>query len=278
MNRDLLRFAFALAIVVSLVALPGCRKRAKRSARAPRAVVTVQSVGVAPRVRLRYQFRAGESLTYRMTSQRRISGVPSATAPVTTTLSMYIDRVVNKRARLRWRVEGVSSGSSRLRGTQLWVETSDRGEITSVSQGRPTAKKGPEQLDQSMRQLFLSWPAQALGPGARWTQRRDLILAASSRGGFKTRVVARYRFERIARCGQGRCAHFSVRTTVALSHKAGKVKVMGKGAGSGQVVFDLDRGRLQKSHTRAQIDLSTSLAPDKVVQKITLIQSMELTR
>jgi len=278
MNRDPLRLAFALAIVITVAAQPGCRKRAKRSAKAPSTVVTVLSAGVAPRVRLRYHFRAGESLTYRMTSQRRISGVSSAATPVTTTLSVYTDRVVDKRARLRWRVEGVSGGSSRLRGTELWVETSDRGEITSVSQGRPVAKKGPGQLDQSMRQLFLSWPAQALGPGARWIQRRDLILAASSHGGFKTRVVAKYRFERIARCGQGRCAHFSVRTTVALSHKAGKVKIMGKGTGSGQVVFDLDRGRLLKSHTRAEIDLSTSLAPDKVVQKVTLIQSLELTR
>jgi hypothetical protein len=195
---------------------------------------------------------------------------------VAITLSVLTDRVRDRRARLRWRVERVSSGSGRLLGLDLWVETSDRGEISTVSRGRPVQRS--THLGQSVRQLYLAWPAEAVGPGARWTQRRDLILAASSKGGFRAQVVARYSFDRVAPCGRGRCAHLSLHTTVALSHKAGKVKVEGKGTGTGRVVFDLERGHLLESHTRAEIGLSTSLAPGKVVQKISLVQSLELRR
>lgn len=266
-----------LVLVLVIAFQPGCHKPPKPSPKAPGAVVTVQSVGEAPRMRLRYRFRAGETLAYRMTSLRRISGLPNPGGPVTITLSVTTDRVQDRRARLRWRVEQVHSGSSRLKGTELWVETSDLGEITTVSSGRPSVQT-PGQLHQSVRQLFSAWPGPAVGPGARWTQRRDLILAASIKGGFRARVVARYRFDRVAPCGQGRCAHLSVRTSLHLSHKAGKVKILGKGTGTGRVVFDLDRGRLLKSRIRAAIDLSTSLAPGKVVQRMTLEQSMELTR
>ena len=54
--------------------------------------------------------------------------------------------------------------------------------------------------------------------------------------------------------------------------------MLGKGEGSGRVIFDLERGRLLESHTQAAIGLSTSLAPNKVIQKITLKQSLQLTR
>jgi hypothetical protein len=267
-----------VAVFVLVCAMgAGCQERVILALRVVPAVVTVHSIGDAPRTRLRYRFDVGETLTYRMKSHRRISGLSNPAAPVAITLSVHTERVRNRRARLRWRVESVSSGSGRLKGLELWVETSDRGEITRVRRGQPASKE-PGQLDQSMRQIFLAWPAQAVGPGAYWTQRRDLILAASTQGGFRTQVVALYRFERVAPCGQGRCAHFSVRTTVALSHKAGKVQVQGRGSGSGRVVFDLDRGRLLQSHTRAVIDMSTSLVPGKVVQKLTLVQSLELIR
>lgn len=255
----------------------GCKRKRKKSAPARRAL-TVQSVGAAPRMRLRYRFGVGEKLTYRMTSRRNITGLPGS-GPVSLTLSVTTDRVRRRRARLRWRVEQVASGSPRLRGLELWVETSDRGEISTVSRGRPHPRpRTAEQLQQSVRQIYLAWPAKAVGPGARWTQRRDLILAASTKGGFRAKVVARYSFDRVAPCGQGRCVHLSLRTTLELSHKAGKVKVLGKGEGSGRVIFDLERGRLLESHTQAAIGLSTSLAPNKVIQKITLKQSLLLTR
>jgi len=283
------------ALVLALAIGSGCQKRAMLFPKEGPVVVVVHSTGVAPRIRLRYRFEPAETLTYRMKSHRRISGLSNPAAPVNITLSVRTDRVWDRQALLRWRVESVTSGSGRLRGLELWVETSDRGELTRVRRGqppgpgkgmgqsaakgpRPSAGKGVGQIDRSMRQIFLAWPAQAVGPGAHWTQRRDLILAASTQGGLRTRVVARYRFERIAPCGQGRCAHFSVRTTVALSHKAGKVRVQGNGTGTGRVVFDLDRGRLLESHTRAVVDLSTSLLPGKVVQKLILVQSLELIR
>jgi len=257
----------------------GCKRKKKRPAPATPGVLTVQSVGAKPRVRLRYRFRVGEKLAYRMTSHREISGLPGPSGPVSLRLSVSTDRVRDRRARLRWRVERVASGPQRLRGLDLWVETSDRGEISSVSRGRPRPRpRTAQQLQQSVRQIYLAWPAEAVGPGARWTQRRDLILAASTDGGFRAQVVARYSFDRVAPCGQGQCAHLSLRTTLTLSHKAGKVKVLGKGEGSGGVVFDLKRGRLLESRTQAAIGLSTSLAPNKVIQKITLKQSLQLTR
>jgi hypothetical protein len=210
-----------------------------------------------------------------MTSRRRITGLPSD-GPVVIQLSVRTAWVRERRAQLRWRVEGVISGSPRLQGLELWVETSDRGEISTVTRGRPAPRQSS--LRQTVSQLFLAWPAEAVGPGARWTQRRDLILAPSMQGGIRARMIARYRFERIAPCGQGRCAHLSLHTTVELSHKAGRVRIQGRGSGTGRVVFDLRRGRLFESHTRAEIGLSTSLAPEKVVQKISLKQSLELKR
>jgi hypothetical protein len=266
--------------LVLLVLGPGCKGQGqgkKKSAPARPGTLTVESVGAQPRMKLRYRVRPGEKLTYRMTSHRKISGLPGHSGPVSLTLSVSTDRVRGRRARLRWRVEQVASGSPRLRGLDLWVETSDRGEISTVSRGRPRPRTA-QQLQQSVRQIYLAWPAKAVGPGARWTQRRDLILAASTKGGFRAKVVARYSFDRVAPCGQGRCVHLSLRTTLELSHKAGKVNVLGKGEGSGRVIFDLERGRLLESHTQAAIGLSTSLAPNKVIQKITLKQSLLLTR
>jgi hypothetical protein len=301
MTKVPLHLVPALVPALALAIGPGCQKRVKLFPKEGPAVVVVHSTGVEPRIRLRYRFQPAETLKYRMKSHRRISGLSNPAAPVIITLSVRTDRVWDRRALLRWRVESVTSGSGRLRGLELWVETSDRGEITRVRRGQPPGKgteqsapkgtrqpvgKGPRQsagkglgqIDRSMRQIFLAWPAQAVGPGAHWTQRRDLILAASTKGGLRTRVVARYRFERIAPCGHGRCAHFSVRITVALSHKAGKVRVQGNGTGTGRVVFDLDRGRVLESHTRAVVDLSTSLLPGKVVQKLILVQSLEMIR
>lgn len=268
------RLIVALLLLGSLQ--PGCEEKQRISLRRPAAVVTVHSTGSAPRVALRYRFRVGETLTYRMTSKRRISGLPSPEKPVTIHLSAHTVRVRKHRARLRWRVERVVSGSTRLRGLALWVETSDRGEISAVRRGRPAPPKSS--LGQSVRQLFVAWPAVAVGPGARWTQRRDLILAPSTGDGFRTKVEARYRFERIAPCGQGRCAYLSVRTSLLLTHQAGRVRVQGKGSGVGRVVFDLRRGRLLGSHTRAEIGLSTSLDPSRVLQKLSLKQSLELIR
>lgn len=267
----------ALVALVLLSSLPpGCEGKKLISPKRPAAVMTLHSAGSEPRVALRYRFRAGETLTFRMTSRRRITGLPSPHGPVEILLSAYTDRVQKRRARLRWRVERVVSGSPRLLGLELWVETSDRGEISTVSRGRPAPQRSS--LRQTVRQLFLAWPKAAVGPGARWTQRRDLILAPSTRGGVRAKVEARYHFDRIAPCGQGRCAHFSVRTSLLISHKAGRVLVQGKGTGTGQVVFDLRRRRLLESHTRAEIGLSTSLAPNRVIQKIFLKQSMELSR
>jgi len=274
----------ALGWGMALVALgTGCqRKEIPRPDQRPNAV-TVQSVGAEPRLKLRYRYRAGESLTYRITSHREISGLPRPAGPVAVTLSVFTDRVRGRRARLRWRVERVASGSARLQGLDLWVETSDRGEISTVSRGRPRPRSRPRpkpsgQVQQSVRRLYLAWPAEAVGPGAWWIQRRDVILAPSTHGGFRARVAARYRFDRVAPCGRGRCAHLSMRLTMDLSHKAGLVKVRGKGRGSGRVVFDLERGRLLESHTRAVIGLSTSLMPNKVVQRLSLNQSMVMTR
>lgn len=266
--------SIAVLVVLSCGVL-GCGKKKRISRKGP-AVVTLHSAGAEPRVALRYRFKAGETLAYRMTSRRRITGLPSPDEPVTIHLSAFTDRVRKRRARLRWRVDRVLSGSPRLQGLALWVETSDRGEISTVSRGRPAPQKSS--LRESVGQLFLAWPEAAVGPGARWTQRRDLILSPATGGGFRAKVEARYRFERIAPCGQGRCAHLSVRTTLLLTHKAGRVRVQGKGTGTGRVVFDLRRGRLLESHTRAEIGLSTSLAPNQVIQKIFLKQSMELRR
>jgi len=255
----------------------GCGPKKKSPAPVRPAALTVQSVGAAPRRRLRYHFGVGEKLAYRMISRRKISGLLSATGPVSLLLSVRTERIRGRRALLRWRVEHVDSGAQRLRGRELWVDTSDRGEITTVSRGRPRPAP-PAQLHQSVRLLYLAWPNEAVGPGARWIQRRDLILAASTQGGFRAKVVARYSFDRVAPCGQGRCAHLSLRMALKLSHRAGKVKVKGEGTGTGRVVFDLQRGRLQESHIQAVIGLSTSIAPGKVLQKITLVQSMTLTR
>ncbi len=265
-----------LATAVVLLS-SGCGDRKKRAAKKPAPEVTVQGLGEAPRTRLRYRFRVGETLHYRMTSHRKISGLPGPSAPVKVRLSALTEQVQGRRARLRWRVEHVSSGSARLRGLSLYVQTTDRGEISTVGRSRPGPKSAVP-LGQSVRQLFLAWPAEAVGPGARWTQVRKLLLAPSTKGGIRARVEARYKLERVVPCGQSTCAHLSVSTSVKLSHKAGRVKILGNGSGSGRVVFDLRRGRLLESHTRAEIGMSTSLKPGKIVQRLTLKQSMELTR
>jgi hypothetical protein len=269
----------ALGLTVALVSAlaPACRKPTRRGPPVPRVGMTVHARGAEPRVKLRYRFRAGETLRYRMTSRRRITGLPGAHGPVVVALSVHTAQVRSSRARQRWRVEQVVQGSPRLQGLALWVETTSRGALSSVTRRQDLPAVDP-QLGQSVKQLYVAWPAEALGPGARWTQRRDVILAASTRGGFRTRMVARFVFDRVAPCGQGQCAHVSLRTTVALSHRAGRVKIKGKGTGTGRVVFDLTRGQLVTSRTRAEIGLSTSLSGDDVVQKISLDQSLEETR
>jgi hypothetical protein len=277
MRRPKRTLALALTLALFSALAPACRKPTRRGAPVPRVGMTVRSRGAEPRVKLRYRFRAGETLRYRMTSRRRITGLPDAPGPVVVALSVHTAQVRQQRARLRWRVERVVQGSPRLQGLSLWVETTSRGALSSVTRRQESPAVDP-QLGQSVRQLYVAWPAEALGPGARWTQRRDMILATSTRGGFRTRLVARFVFDRVAPCGQGRCAHVSLRTTVALSHRAGRVKIKGKGTGRGRVVFDLTRGQLVTSRTRAEIGLSTSLSGDDVVQKITLDQALEELR
>ncbi len=264
----------------------GCRRegRSPGGDRRRAAGITLTSPGAAPRRLLRYRFAAGERLRYRMKSRRKISRLPAPLEPVRLVLSVQTERARGSRALVRWRVERVISGSPRLLGLSLWMETSDRGEITRVSRlppapgGAPASGAKGAPLGQSLRQLLLAWPAEPVGVGATWTQVRDLILVPSMGGGIRARIEARYRVERVKGCGQGRCVSLSVRSDLRLSQRAGRVKILGTGSGVGRVLFDLSRGRLLESHTRATIRMSTSLAPGKVVQRLVLEQSMELTR
>lgn len=237
------------------------------------------SQGTVPRVRLRYRYRPGETLRYRLSTRRVISGLPAA-APVVVRLSVLTAKVQGRLARLRWQVEGVGDrveGVGRtLRGVSLWLETSDRGEISRVSQGRAEQRSGA-QLKHSVQQLYLAWPEAKVGVGARWEQRRRVILVPRARGGFKAQVLARYSFDRLADCGRSRCAYLTVRTELRLDHRAGAVQVGGRGQGSGRVVFDLGTGRLLESRTTAEMSLFTSLHGG-VAQRLQLDQSLQLTR
>jgi hypothetical protein len=276
------RLGLGLGCLLALCWLAGCpSKKKKRRPQAALGKVTVLERGGEPRHRLRYRYQRGETLRYRLTSRRRLTGVPGGERPVTAELSVHTARVDGRRARLRWQIERVQGAP--LQRTPLWIETSDRGEISAVRQRfRPGRARGGrasgKPVRQSVRQLYLAWPEPAVGPGARWEQRRDLILAASVQGGVRARVHASYTFDRVARCGQGRCAYLSVRTRLDARQRAGRVKVRGKGGGTGRVVFDLDKGRLMESSTRADLGLGTSLQPGETVQRLRLEQSLKLIR
>ncbi len=273
------RVALAGALWVSLVAASceGCEPKVRLPP--PPAGLQVLDLGRPPRVRLRYRFRPGETLRYRLTTERRSLHLADPGTRLVTTLSRYVDRVRAPRAQVRWRLYPAASARSR-RGTTVWLQVDDRGRVEATRFPGVSAERA-RTLRTLLRNLHAPWPVPAVGVGARWSDRRRARVALGTGkpgSSVETTVESRYRLERVGPCGRTRCAYIGVHLSLWSEHSRAGLTVRGTGRGQGQIAFDLDRGILVRSHTRAELDLSAGPLRGRAQERYLMTQDMELMR
>ncbi len=238
----------------------------------------VFSVGRGPRVALRYAFRRGLVLHYRLRSVRSLVGAPDPEERQIRHLTLAVDRVRGARAQVRWRVEpglGVGTDAS---GRALWLQLTDRGAVEAQAPGR-----GQGELDAwlgaALRSAFARFPAEALGAGARWRETRKQELRPKPElPAVETRLVADYTLERFTPCGSTRCAEISIHSRVSLAHRLGARRLVGEGAGRGQLIFDLGRGVLVSSSSSSEVEIRVLGPLGQVKETFRLRQELEEIR
>jgi hypothetical protein len=253
--------------------------------------------GAAPRVKLRYRFRQGQRVLYRLTTERRRLHSPRRRARRTLRLSRWVDRVRAPRgdmAQIRWRVLGPAGAAARARrtprtsaagsaqaGRRLWLEMDSRGRVSksAVVGGAPGAGG---RLAVMLRGLHHRWPEAAVGVGARWVDRRRLRLPLggpeAKRAPIRVTVRVRTTLERLGPCGRSRCAYLSLRTRLVSRKRYQRLQLSLRGQGQGTVVFDRTRGRVESSRSRAQLRLSTGLAGRRVTERYLVIRRLDALR
>lgn len=234
------------------------------------------SRGKSPRVALRYGFRPGLVLHYRLTSEQRLLGASGRAQPQIRHLSFAVDRVRGPRAQVRWRQEpgpGIA-----LPGRALWMQLSDRGVVEAIAMGR-----GEDKLDawlgQALQSMYPRFPKEALGAGARWQETRNQELRPlPGRPAVGTRLKAQYALERFAPCGRTRCAEISVRMEVGLTHSVGPRHLQGEGWGRGHLRFDLGRGSLVSSSTFSEMEIRVAASGGQARELIRTRSDLEEVR
>jgi hypothetical protein len=245
---------FAAGFAVSISCLPfGCGKRETQK-RVDKGTVLVSS-GRAPREALRYDFRRGDVLHYRLVSERSILGAAAPAEKKIQHLSHAVDRVRGPRAQVRWRLEPGPDQARGAVGRTLWLQLTSRGVVEAVAPGKGEGELEPW-LKEALRTAYPRFPAQALGAGARWRETRTQKLhPEKSHPAVETRLEAEYTLERFAPCGRTRCAMITVLGRVSLSQRVGARSLRGSGVGRGQLTFDLDRGVLVSSSSVSEVEI-----------------------
>lgn len=254
-------------------------------------LVALGAAGVASEARaadrvLRYQFKAGQSRFYRLTSDQEIRfGNQVTKARLKLDVRVRVRQVKGDEAELLLTVErasGTASISGRMtpnltrlleglaRAQLRWTQT-PQGEIRK-SYGWEGASPSLAPLLENLRQsLELTWPRlprEAVGPSHPWV--RQLSATRSMRRGLNADVTAsvRYRFE--SELGGNAVIGMGLTPSINALSQRRKLQVHGAGRGKGSARLDCDSGTLSEARMELEYDLEISRPGDALHKHVRL--------
>lgn len=250
-------------------------------------------------IKLRYKFKKGESLDYRMVMDQDMDITSEAMPGMGQKISMkMIIEMYQKTLETKPKGAKVEIGFKKfdaememggnkmpipgmesMKKLRMTMDMSDRGEMGEPELVNPDevgqqARQMAEQMKKSMNQNSLVFPDKALKPGDTWTFEQDIPAELPGAPDLKMKLKSKFKLVGIEKVKGKMCAKVRADVNLSLHGEASQggvpLKADMEGSGSGENLFAIKEGKMISSEANFNVagDVVASAQGQKVATKL----------